>query len=101
CEISGVTSFDRASIGAEIRRDDGGIATNGGGSAFCDHTPRLKAIDAVADGHDQWHVVLDDEQRRIKLVSDAQQQRTERLRFALGNSCSRLIEAKDSSVKGE
>ena len=63
------------------------------GRALGDHLARLHAVDAVADRQDHRQVVLDDDERRVELLLDPLDQRTERLGFALRDAGGRLVEA--------
>ena len=55
--------------------------------------PGFEAVDAVADREDQRQVVLDDDEGRVELLLDAQDQRPERFGFALRDAGGRLVEA--------
>ena len=63
--------------------------------------PDLEAVDAVADAHDERHVVLDHQHRRAELAADLHDQRTERLGLALRDAGGRLVEAEHARVEGE
>ena len=58
--------------------------------------PGFEAVDAVADREDQRQVVLDDDEGRVELLLDPQDQRPERFGFALRDAGGRLVEADDT-----
>src|ERR1700681_3043873 len=64
------SSIERA---AEIRGDHVGVARDLLGRSFRDVLAEVQHRDAVADGHHEVHVVLDEQQRRILLANAAQQ----------------------------
>ena len=60
----GAAAGDGALVGAEVGGDDPRVVADLVGRARGDDRAGLEAVDAVADRHDERHVVLDDEHRR-------------------------------------
>ena len=87
-------------VGAEVAGDDLRIVAHGHRIALGDHAARLEAVDAVADAHDERHVVLDDQHRGAELAADLHDQRTERLGLALRDAGGRLVEAQHPRRRG-
>src|SRR5205823_11017149 len=77
---------------AEIARDHERVLADLLGRAFGDDATRLHRVHAVAQAHEQWHVVLDDEDGAVELVPDAAKKWTERLGLALGDAGGGLVE---------
>ena len=73
---------------ATTRSDRGGSI-----DTFRPTTDDLEAVHAVADAHDERHVVLDDQHRGAELAADLLDQRAERFGLALGDPGGRLVEA--------
>ena len=100
----GVAAPERRMARSSVPRYDattrGSLRTwSGGPSAMI--VPGLEAVDAVADRHDEGHVVLDDQQRRAELGLDPGDERTERLGLALGHAGGGLVEADDPGLERE
>src|SRR4051812_42375062 len=81
--------------GAEVRRHHARVVDDVVGLAADDHRAELERHDLVGDRRDQRHVVLDDDHAGPRLVSDVEQQWSQRLRLALGYAGRRLVEQED------
>ena len=71
------------------------------GSPSADDATELEAVHAVADAHDERHVVLDDEHGGAQLAANLLDERAERLRLALRDAGGRFVEAEHAGVEGE
>src|SRR4051812_15202997 len=89
----GAAAGDGPLVGAEVAGHDGRVAAHGRRGALGDQATEIEAVDAVADAHDERHVVFDDEHRRAELPLDLLDERTEGLRLALRETGRRFVEA--------
>ena len=92
---------DGSFVDAEVAGDHLRVVAHGHGIAFGDHATDLEAVHAIADAHDERHVVLDHQHRRTELPADLLDQRTECLGLALRDAGGRLVEAQHACVEGE
>src|SRR5215213_1088535 len=97
----GAAAGDGAFVDAQVARDHVRIVAHGHGTAFGDHTTDLEAVHAVADAHDERHVVLDDQHRGTELAANLLDQRAERLRLTLRDPSRGLVEAQHPGVERE
>src|SRR5205823_5862856 len=67
---------NRRLLGAEVARHHARVVADLVGRALGDDGPRLQRVHAVAQAHQERHVVLDDEDGAVELVADLPQQRS-------------------------
>jgi hypothetical protein len=92
---------DRRRVGAQVAADHTLVGEHVVGRAVRDHRAQLEGDHLVAHRPQQRHVVLDDDERRARLVADADQQWREGLGVALSDTCRRLVEQQHDRIGGE
>src|SRR5690349_3052914 len=78
-------------VAAEIRGDDLLVALHVGGDAFGDLLAVIEHQNAIAHAHDEFHVVLDQQDRRA-VLADALEELAQRRRLGRVHAGSRLVE---------
>src|SRR5579862_3363265 len=73
------TTGDRGFGGSEVRLHNSWIVHDVVGAAARHDLPQVESDQAVGDRQEERHIVLDHEQRRARLLADAEQERTQRL----------------------
>ena len=95
----GATPVDGPLVRAEIAGDHPGVVAHRGRVALGNDRPGLQAVHPVADAHDERHVVLNEEDRRVELPLHGDDERTEGLGLALRQPRRGLVEAEDLGVE--
>src|SRR6266545_1137394 len=90
-----------STLRSEVRLDDGGVPLHLGRRPCRDLLPEIEHVHSVGDAHDEAHVVLDEEDRQLVVVTQPFDERAEQVDLVMAEPAGRLVQEQEPRAGDE